>query len=158
VILVHLLFILLVIVALLIQLVTPVVLNIPVIAFCVLILLITYGFWRRARRAKKVPIVAGFALLIQSLLFALSVAILVVVTIPHESPEDSPAVVQGIRRMLVSYGLIEKPQNTAPAPAKPNEEKKAPENFNAPDAGKVEIKIDEPTGAPAAQHSSEAKP
>lgn len=141
--LVHLLLALLVLTALILQLVTPVVLNIPLVAFCLIILLLTVWSFRRARRHKKFPIIATAALGVQGILFLLSVAILAVVTIPHESAEDSPAVVQGIRNFLVSRGLLEKPRTAAPAPQiVPTSEEKPPETVNAPDAAKVDIKIE----------------
>lgn len=140
--LVHLLLALLALSALILQLITPVVLNIPLIAFCLTILLLTVWSFRRARRQKKFPIVATTALGVQSILFLLSIAILAVVTIPHESAEDSPAVVQGIRNFLISRGLIETPK-TAPRPqVVPASEEKPPETVNAPDAAKVDIKIE----------------
>lgn len=140
--LVHLLFVLLVITALILQLVTPVVLNIPLIAFCLGILLVTIWSFRRARRNKSFPIVASAALGMQAILFLTSIAIFAVVTIPHESAEDSPAIVQGIRNFLASRGLMETPK-TAPKPQiVPASEEKPPETVNAPDAAKVDIKIE----------------
>ncbi|MBX3722104.1 MAG: hypothetical protein KF713_09720 [Turneriella sp.] len=141
-ILVHLLLILVVLVALVIQLITPLVLNIPVMAVCLLVLIFTLWSFRRARRNSKVPFVAALALLVQSILFIVSIAILVVVTIPNERPEDSPAVVQGIRKFLVAQGIIEKPKTVAPPIVSPTAEKKAAETVNAPDASKIQIKID----------------
>jgi hypothetical protein len=142
VILVHLLLILVVLVALVIELITPLVLNIPLIAVCLIVLLFTLWSFKRARRSSKFPIVASFALAVQGVLFILSIAILVVVTIPHERPEDSPAVVQGIRRFLVAQGLIDKPKVVAPPIVSGDPEKKPAETVNAPDAGKIQIKID----------------
>lgn len=145
VILVHLLLVLVVLVALILQLITPLVLNIPLIAFCLAVLLFAVWHFRRVRRQGRVPIVASIGLGLQTILFIVSIAILVVVTIPHERPEDSPAVVQGIRKFLVAQGLIEKPRTIAP-PMISTEEKKPAETVNAPDAAKIQIKIegDEP--------------
>lgn len=140
--LVHLLLALLVLTALILQLVTPVVLNIPLIAFCLIVLLLTIWSFRRARRNKQFPIVAGAALGVQSILFLLSIAIFAVVTLPHESAEDSPAVVQGIRNFLVSRGLIESPKSAPPPQVIPTAQEKPPETVNAPDAAKVDIKIE----------------
>jgi len=140
VILFHLLLVLLVLTALLLQLVTPLLLNIPLIAFCLAILLFTIWIFRRARKHSRFPIVASFAVVAQSALFLVSIAILAVVTIPHERSEDSPAVVQGIRNFLIGQGLIEKPKATNPV-ALPSETKPA-ETVNAPDEAKVDIKIE----------------
>lgn len=140
--LIHLLLILLVLTALILQLITPIVINIPLMAFCLSILVFTVWFFRRARRHHKIPVVASAALGVQSILFLLSIAIFAVVTIPHESAEDSPAVVQGIRNFLVSRGLIES-SKTAPPPQLPAaSQEKPPETVNAPDAAKVDIKIE----------------
>jgi hypothetical protein len=142
VILVHLLFILVVLVALILQLVTPLVLNIPLIALSLAVLLFTIWSFRRVRRQGKFPFAASLALGIQSILFIISIAILIVVTLPHEAPEDSPAVVQGIRRFLISQGLLDKPKTIAPPIVSGTTEKKAPETLNAPDAAKIQIKIE----------------
>lgn len=141
-ILVHLLLVLVVLVALIAQLITPLVLNIPIMALCLIVLLFTVWSFRRARKHSKVPVVASFALLLQSCLFLVSIAVLVVVTIPHERPEDSPAVVQGIRRFLVAQGLIEKPKTIAVPVTAPAAETKPAETINAPDAAKIQIKIE----------------
>lgn len=141
-ILVHLLLILVVLVVLIIELITPLVLNIPLIAICLIVLLFTLWLFKRARRNGKFPIVASFALVVQSVLFILSIAILVVVTIPNERPEDSPAVVQGIRRFLVAHGFIDKPKAVAPPIVSGGSDKKPAETINAPDAARIQIKID----------------
>lgn len=144
-ILVHLLLVLLVLVALILELITPLLLNIPLIAFCLAVLLFAIWHFKRVRRQGRVPIVASLGLGLQVILFITSIAILAVVTIPHERPEDSPAVVQGIRRFLVAQGLLEKPRTVAP-PIISAEEKKPAETVNAPEASKIQIKIegDEP--------------
>ncbi len=141
-ILVHLLLVLVVLVALILELITPLLLNIPLIALCLAILLFTIWHFRRVRRQGKIPFVASIALGLQSILFIISIAILAVVTIPHERPEDSPAVVQGIRRFLVAQGLIEKPKTIAPPIVSVGGEKPPAETVNAPDAAKIQIKID----------------
>jgi hypothetical protein len=146
VILVHLLLVLVVLVALIIELITPLLLNIPMIALCLAILIFTIWHFRRVRRQGKIPFVAGIALVLQSILFIVSIAILAFVTIPHERPEDSPAVVQGIRRFLVAQGLIDKPKMIAPPIISNGGEKPKAETINAPDAAKIQINIegDEP--------------
>ena len=141
-ILVHLLLVLLVLVALILELITPLVLNIPLIAFCLAVLLFAVWHFRRVRRQGRFPLVASIGLGLQTLLFILSIAILVVVTIPHERPEDSPAVVQGIRKFLVAQGIIGKPKTVAPPIVSPTAETKIPETVNAPDATKIQIKIE----------------
>lgn len=145
-ILVHLLLILVVLVALIFELVTPLILNIPAIAVCLAVLIFTIWSFRRARRNSKIPVVASFALAMQSILFLLSIAILAVVTIPNERAEDSPAVVQGIRKFLVAQGILDAPRIVQPPLVPATAEKKIPETINAPDAAKIQIKIegDEP--------------
>lgn len=147
--LINLLLVAVVIVALFIQLITPLIINIPVMALCLIALVVAIWHFRRARQKSKIPISATFTLVLQSLLFAVSVFILVAVTIPHESAHDTPAIVLGLRKFLASQGLIDMPRE----PEKPlaSGEKATPATINAPDAAKVEIKIeDETTAKPAA--------
>ncbi|HRP70140.1 MAG TPA: hypothetical protein PLY93_11460 [Turneriella sp.] len=147
--LIHLLFLMLLLTALLVQLVTPLVLNIPMMALILLIFIITIGLFKRARKKKRFPIVASLSLLLQSILFCTSIAIFVGITIPYERPEDSPAVVKGIRRFLVAQGFLE---NTAIPSASGVEDANRGENppatINAPEASKIEIKIEDEPAIP----------
>lgn len=150
--LVNLLLIAVVFVALFIQLITPLIINIPVMALCLIALVVAIWNFRRARQKSRIPISATFALVIQSLLFAVSVLILVAVTIPHESAHDTPAIVLGLRKFLASQGLIDMPREDMKPAA--GADKAAPVTINAPDAAKVEIKIEDDTAAkPAVQNA-----
>ena len=147
--LINLLLVAVVIVALFIQLITPLIINIPVMALCLIALVIAIWHFRRARQKSRIPISATFTLVLQSLLFAVSVFILVAVTIPHESAHDTPAIVLGLRKFLASQGLIDMPREEAKTTA--SGEKAPPVTVNAPDAAKVEIRIEDDTAAkPAA--------
>jgi hypothetical protein len=134
VILIHLLLILSVLVALLLQLIMPLVLNIPLIAFILAVLVFSIWHFKRRRSKGKFPIVASVALMLQGMLFILSLAIFFVVTIPHESAGDSPAVVQGLRRMIL--GESQPVAESATSAAKPGE------TLNAPDEKKIQITIE----------------
>lgn len=150
--LVNLLLIAVVFVALFIQLITPLIINIPVMALCLIALVVAIWHFRRARQKSRIPISASFALVVQSLLFAVSVFILVAVTIPHESAHDTPAIVLGLRKFLASQGLIDMPREDIKPAA--GADKSAPVTINAPDAAKIEIKIEDDTAAkPAAQNA-----
>lgn len=139
--LVNLLLLALAIIALVFQLITPLVLNLPAAALILIGLIMAVRNFRRRRESSRLPFFAGLNLLLQTCFFILSVAIITVITIPNESPEDSPAVVQGIRRFLASQGWLDQPRTvTLPQPAAPASESTA--DVNAPDPGKVEIKID----------------
>jgi hypothetical protein len=146
--LIHLLLIPLVIIALFLQLLTPVVMNIPLIAFCFIGLAMAIWAFRRSRREGGFPLFSSLNLLIQTALFLLSLTILIAVTIPSESDGDSPAVVQGFRQFLASQGLIDKPKPMSPKvsiePPR-REEQKPVETVNAPDVSKIKITIDDET-------------
>ncbi len=143
--LVNLLLLAVVVVALFVQLITPLIINIPVMALCLIALVIAIWLFRRARQKSKFPVSATFALVLQSLLFSLSVFILVAVTIPHESAQDTPAIVLGLRKFLASQGLTDMPRESE----KPvvGGEKTPPATVNAPDVAKVEIRIEDNAAA-----------
>lgn len=146
--LVNLLLLALAVIALVFQLITPLVLNLPAAALILIGLIMAVRNFRRRREASRLPVFAALNLLLQSSFFILSIAIIAVITVPNESPEDSPAVVQGIRRFLVSQGWLDKPRVvTLPQPAAPAGETAA--EVNAPDPAKVEIKIDDDEKKPA---------
>lgn len=146
VLLINLLLIAVVIVALFVQLITPLILNIPVMAIILIALVVAIWHFRRARTKSRVPVFATLTLVIQSLLFGLSIFILVVVTIPHESAHDTPAIVLGLRKFLASKGLIDPPRE----PEKAGTAAAQPMTVNAPDLSKVQIKIEDDEKTPSA--------
>ena len=160
--LVNLLLIAVVLLALVFQLITPLILNIPAIALCLIALVVAIWHFKRSRMKARVPIFATFTLIVQSLLFVVSIFILVAVTIPHESATDTPEVVLGLRKFLASQGLIDPPRETVKTTAGSTgaEKAAAPVTVNAPDAAKVEIKIEDAAAKeakPAAANSEPAK-
>lgn len=155
--LVNLLLLALAAISLVFQLFTPVILNIPAIAVVLIAFALALLYFRRRRRNTRLPVFAGLNLAVQTVFLLLSIAILVVITIPNESPEDSPAVVQGIRNILVSQGWIAKPKNiTLPATPKPQDEA-ANGSVNAPDASAVQITVED-AEKPAAKEAEAQNP
>ncbi|MFZ5627698.1 MAG: hypothetical protein ACOY5B_01115 [Spirochaetota bacterium] len=155
--LVNLLFLALAAIALVFQLFTPIILNIPAIAVILLAFVLAALYFRRRRRQKAVPVFAVLNLALQSVFLLLSFAIFFVITIPNESPEDSPAVVQGLRQILVSQGWIAKPRTvTLPAAGQPQGEP-ATERVNAPDASAVQITVED-ADKPAAKEAEAQNP
>ncbi len=130
-------------VSLVFQLLTPVILNIPALAVVVITFVIAVFYFRRRRQKTRLPVFAGLNLVVQALFLVLSIGILVVITIPNESPEDSPAVVQGIRNILVSQGLIAKPKTSASPAVPQNATETVKEPVNAPDASAVQITVED---------------
>lgn len=147
-ILVHLLLLLCVLVALILQLIMPLVLNIPLIAFILAVLVFSIWHFRRRRSKGGFPIVASVAMVFQGVFFLLSIAVLFVVTIPHESAGDSPAVVQGLRRMIMG--------EAAPVAEQATAESKPTGTLNAPDEKKIQITVEgEDPAKPAEEKKSE---
>lgn len=138
-------FIILAFVAVIFQLVTPLLLNLPAMALVVLTLLIAWYYFKRRRKKVKVPLFSGLNLAIQFIIFLLSLAVFFVVTLPNENPEDSPAVINAVRRVLVRNGWVSQESVKVPAPntntnANTNA---APIEINAPKADKIEFKIED---------------
>lgn len=138
--LVNLLLVAVAAVSLVFQLFTPLILNIPAIALVVIAFTLAALYFRRRRQKVRLPVFAGLNLVVQTIFLLLSFAIFFAITLINESPEDSPAVVQGIREILVSRGWIAKPR-AVPAPGVPV--KAAAERVNAPDASAVQITVEE---------------
>lgn len=155
--LIHLLLLALSAIALVFQLFTPIILNIPAMAVVLLTFALAALYFRRRRRKVNFPLFAGLNLLLQGFLLMLSFAIFFVITLPNESPEDSPAVVQGIRNILVSQGWIPKPKSIAPPDVRPKQAEDSPERVNAPDASAVTITVED-AEKPAGQGSEVEKP
>lgn len=141
--LVNLLLLALAALSLVFQLVTPVVLNIPAIAVILVSFSIAIFYFRRRRKKTRWPLFAALNLVMQAAFLMLSFAIFFVVTLPNESPEDSPAAVQGIRQLLVRHGWIAKPKAIAPPAVTPPQAETSPERVNAPEAAAVQITVEE---------------
>ena len=161
-ILVHLLFLLISLTALIVQLVTPVVLNIPVMAVILLLFILTLVFFKRARKVRVFPVFASLALLVQSVFFITSIAIFIAITLPYERPEDSPAVVQGVRKMLKKQGFLEAlPETSSPPPTTNGKDAgtgTTQVDVNAPDAGKIQIEVEDSHDKKTGAHETEAVP
>lgn len=139
--LVNILLVAVALIALVIQLFTPVIINIPAMAVCLIALIAAIWHFRRRRREAKLPIFAGLVLVLQIGFFVLSIGIFTVITLPNEHPEDSSSVVNGIRQILIANGIIDKPK----ALPKPPEAAAAPvaaETVNAPEEGAVKISVE----------------
>lgn len=129
------------ILALVIQLFTPVIINIPAMAVCLITFIVAIWHFRRQKAAKKVPLLAALNMLFQMCFFIVSLGIFAVITLPNEHPEDSSSVVHGIRQILIANGIIDKPKNLS----KPVESVVSPpvsETINAPDQGAVQITVE----------------
>lgn len=138
-------------VALVFQLVTPLILNIPAIAVVLIAFLLAVVYFRRRRQKSRLPVFAGLNLIVQAVFLILSIAILFVITIPNESPEDSPAVVQGIRNILISRGWLAKPRTLPlPSAARPQGEEGS-ERVNAPESAAVQITVEDAEKSPATE-------
>lgn len=155
--LVNLLLLALAAISLIFQLFTPVILNIPAIAVILIAFAFAVFYFRRRRQKTRLPVFAVLNLALQSVFLLLSFAIFFVITIPNESPEDSPAVVQGLRQILVSQGWIAKPRTvTLPAAGHPQGEP-ATERVNAHDASAVQITVED-ADKPAAKEAEAQNP
>jgi len=155
VLLVNILLLALALIALVVQLFTPVIINIPAMAVCLIALVAAVWHFRRRRRDSRLPVFAAVVLLLQVAIFALSIGIFSVITLPNEHPEDSSSVVHGIRQILIANGIIEKPK-TLP---KPPEATATPavETVNAPEEGAVKISV-EGEGEPKPAETAEKSP
>lgn len=153
--LVNLILLALAAISLVFQLFTPIILNIPAIAVVLVGFSVAVLYFRRRRQKARLPFFAGLNLLAQTVFLVLSFAILFVITIPNESPEDSPAVVQGLRNILVSQGWIAK-RRTLPSVASPQGEAGS-ERVNAPEATAVQITVED-AEKPAATEDEGQKP
>lgn len=129
--------------ALLVQLVTPIIINLAAMAIILLAFTVAVLYFNKKRAKVKLPILAGLNLILHILFVKISVLIFFTITLPHEASGDSPAVVQGIRNILASHGWIAPPK-TIPAPAVtgPAIENGTPETLNAPVPGSVQITIE----------------
>ena len=141
--LVNLLLLALAAISLVFQLFTPIILNIPAIALVLVGFSVAVLYFRRRRQKARLPFFAGLNLLAQTVFLLLSFAILFVITIPNESPEDSPAVVQGLRNILVSRGWIAKPRTLPLPPVAMPQAEESGERVNAPDAAAVQITVED---------------
>jgi hypothetical protein len=141
--LLNLILIALAVLALVFQLVTPLILNIPAIAVILIAFLLAVVYFRRRRQKSRLPVFAGLNLVVQAVFLILSIAILFVITLPNESPEDSPAVVQGIRNILISRGWIAKPKLSTPPIVSGTAADAAKEQPTAADTSAVKITIEE---------------
>lgn len=138
--LVNILLIALAFIALVIQLFTPVIINLPAMAVCLIALVAAVWHFKRRRRDSRLPVFAAVVLVLQVAIFALSIGIFAVITLPNEHPEDSSSVVHGIRQILIANGIIEKPKTLH----KPPEANATPvvETVNAPEEGAVKISVE----------------
>lgn len=137
--LVSLFFVFLAFVAVVFQLVTPFLLNLPAMVLVLLTLVIAWYYFKSRRKKVKVPLFSGLNLAIQFIIFLLSLAVFFVVTLPNESPEDSPAVINAVRRVLARNGWVS-PQNVKVQTPNTNS---APTEVNAPNPNKIEFKIED---------------
>jgi hypothetical protein len=144
VLLVNILLIAVALIALIVQLFTPVILNIPAMAVCLIALVAAIWHFKRRRRDSRLPVFALLVLLLQVSIFALSIGIFAVITLPNEHPEDSSSVVHGIRQILIANGIIEKPKMLPKPPesSTTNIPAASAETVNAPEEGAVKISVD----------------
>ncbi|GAB4435476.1 MAG: hypothetical protein OHK0011_18660 [Turneriella sp.] len=155
--LVNLLLLALAAISLVFQLFTPVILNIPAMAVILLAFVLAVIYFRQRRKKTAFPVFAGLHLAVQTLFLLLSFAILFVITLPNEAPEDSPAVVQGIRNILVSQGWLPKPKTVNPPVSAMPRSGVANENVNAPEASAVQITVED-AEKPAAKEAEAQNP
>lgn len=141
--LVNILLLALAAISLVFQLITPVILNIPAIAVVLIAFALAVVHFRRRRVKSALPVFAGLNLVLQGAFLVLSFAIFFVITLPNESPEDSPAVVQGIRQVLISHGWIAKPKTITPPVVGQPQTEATPERVNAPDTSAVQITVED---------------
>ncbi|AFM13407.1 hypothetical protein [Turneriella parva] len=156
--LVNILLVAVALIALVIQLFTPVIINIPAMAVCLIALIAAIWHFKRRRREAKLPIFAGLVLVLQAGFFMLSIGIFTVVTLPNENPEDSSSVVHGIRQILIANGIIEKPK-VLPKPPEPSAATipaVSAETVNAPEEGAVKISVDGDNEAKPAESGEKA--
>jgi hypothetical protein len=142
VLLVNILLVAVALIALVVQLFTPVIINIPAMAICLIALVAAIWHFRRRRRESKIPVFAALVLILQAGFFLLSVGIFAVITLPNEHPEDSSSVVHGIRQILIANGIIEKPRVLPKLPEASAAPAAVSETVNAPDEGSVKISVE----------------
>ncbi len=128
-------------IALVIQLFTPVIINIPAMAVCLIALVVALWHFRRQKAAKKLPVSATLNLILQTLFFIMSLGIFAVITLPNERPEDSSSVVHGIRQILIANGFIDKPKKIS-LPVAGESAPAVAETVNAPEQGAVQISVE----------------
>lgn len=128
--------------ALLVQLVTPIIVNLAAMAIVLLSFTVAIIYFNKRRAKVKLPIFAGLNLLLHIIMVKISVLIFFTITLPHEAPEDSPAVVQGIRNILANHGWIAQPKVGPAFPNNAEGKSASAESVNPPTPGSVQITIE----------------
>ncbi|MCS6971557.1 MAG: hypothetical protein NZL89_00895 [Leptospiraceae bacterium] len=123
--------------ALIVQLVTPLVINLVMMAIVLLAFAVAWLYLRRQRKHSRFPLFASANLLLQLVFVVFSFVVFFMVTLPYEQSGDSLAVVEGLRKILVRQGLLpEAQQQRTPQPTpKPekNSEKSPQVQFSIED-------------------------
>jgi len=131
------------VVLLLLQLVTPIIINLPILSLQLIMTILVLLYLNRERKKKKLPLWGILSFAFQFILLGSAILIFALITVPNEKSGDSHEFVLGVRRFLASQGLMAMPPKNEALP----KSAQRVDSINPPT--NVEIKIQDNENSPA---------